>query len=34
MDYLRWYRQVLQLDVRNLQRVTDLSAACRQAGGT
>jgi cation diffusion facilitator CzcD-associated flavoprotein CzcO len=23
-DYLRWYRQVLALDVRNLQRVTDL----------
>jgi cation diffusion facilitator CzcD-associated flavoprotein CzcO len=24
MDYLRWYRQVLGLDVRNQQRVTDL----------
>jgi cation diffusion facilitator CzcD-associated flavoprotein CzcO len=23
-DYLRWYRQVLGLDVRNLQRVTDV----------
>jgi cation diffusion facilitator CzcD-associated flavoprotein CzcO len=23
-DYLRWYRQVLKLDVRNRQRVTDL----------